>query len=60
MNNKGEGLGAILVTPEGKTIPMAKKLDFKITNNMVEYEDRGSFGSWSKRSTHLWRFLISH
>ena len=28
----------ILVTPEGKTIPMAKKLDFKVTNNMAEYE----------------------
>ena len=24
--------------PEGKTIPMAKKLDFKVTNNMAEYE----------------------
>ena len=38
MNNKGAGLGVILVTPEGKTIPMAKKLDFKITNNMAECE----------------------
>ena len=28
----------ILVTPEGETIPMAKKLDFKVTNNMAEYE----------------------
>ena len=24
--------------PEGETIPMAKKLDFKVTNNMAEYE----------------------
>ena len=31
-------MGVILVTPEGETIPMAKKLDFKITNNMAEYE----------------------
>ena len=23
---------------EGETIPMAKKLDFKVTNNMAEYE----------------------
>ena len=38
VNNKGAGLGVILVTPEGKTIPMAKKLDFKVTNNMAEYE----------------------
>ena len=38
MNNKGAGLGVILIMPEGKTIPMAKKLDFKVTNNMAEYE----------------------
>ena len=38
MNNRGVGLGVILVTPEGETIPMAKKLDFKVTNNMAEYE----------------------
>ena len=38
VNNKGARLGVILVMPEGKTIPMAKKLDFKVTNNMAEYE----------------------
>ena len=38
VNNKGAGLGVILVMPEGKTIPMAKKLDLKVTNNMAEYE----------------------
>ena len=38
VNNRGAGLGVILVTPEGKTILMAKKLDFKVTNNMAEYE----------------------
>ena len=38
VNNKGAGPGAILVTLEKETIPMAKKLDFKITNNMAEYE----------------------
>ena len=31
VNNKGAGLGVILVTLEGETIPMAKKLDFKVT-----------------------------
>ena len=31
-------MGAILVTLEGETIPIAKKLDFKITNNMAKYE----------------------
>ena len=38
VNNKGARLGVILVTPEGETIPMAKKLDFKVTNNMAKYE----------------------
>ena len=35
VNNKGVELGVILVTLEGETIPMAKKLDFKVTNNMA-------------------------
>ena len=38
VNNRGAGLGVILIMPEGETIPMAKKLDFKVTNNMPEYE----------------------
>ena len=38
MNNRGTGLGVIFITPEGETIPMAKKLDFKVTNNMAKYE----------------------
>ena len=29
VNNRGAGLGVILVMMEGETIPMAKKLDFK-------------------------------
>ena len=38
VNNRGARLGVILVMPKRKTIPMAKKLDFKVTNNMSEYE----------------------
>ena len=38
VNNRGAGAGVILVTPEGETIPMAKKLDFRVTNNVAEYE----------------------
>ena len=38
VNNRGAGIGVILVTSEGETIPIAKKLDFKVTNNMAEYE----------------------
>ena len=40
VNNRGAGLGVILMMPEGETIPMAKKLDFKVTNNMAEYEQK--------------------
>ena len=28
----------ILISPEGKTIPMAKRLEFKVTNNQAEYK----------------------
>ena len=38
VNTRGVGLGVILIMPEGETILMAKKLDFKVTNNMAEYE----------------------
>ena len=31
-------MGVILITPEGENIPLAKKLDFHVTNNMAEYE----------------------
>ena len=34
MNNRG----VVLITPDGETIPMAKKLDFKVINIMAEYE----------------------
>ena len=38
VNNKSAGLGVILAMLEEETIPMAKKLDVKVTNNMIEYE----------------------
>ena len=31
-------VGVILITPEGKMIPMEKRLVFEVTNNQVEYE----------------------
>ena len=37
VNNKGVRLGVILVILEGETIPTAKKLDFKVINNMAKY-----------------------
>ena len=38
VNQYGNGIGVILVTPNGSHIPLAVKLNFEATNNMVEYE----------------------
>ena len=38
VNSRGAGIGIILITPDGEMIPLAKKLDFKVINNQVEYE----------------------
>ena len=37
-NNRGAGIGVILITPEGEMIPVAKRLEYEVTNNQVEYE----------------------
>ncbi|XP_027075959.1 uncharacterized protein [Coffea arabica] len=37
-NSFGAGIGAVLVSPEGKHYPGAAKLQFACTNNMAEYE----------------------
>ena len=38
MNQYGNGIEVLLITPEGSHIPLAVKLNFEATNNMVEYE----------------------
>ena len=38
VNSRGAGIGVILILPEGKMIPMAKRLEFEVTNNQAEYE----------------------
>ena len=38
VNNRGAGIGVIIISPEGETIPMAKRLEFEVTNNQAEYE----------------------
>ncbi|XP_048232890.1 uncharacterized protein LOC125370640 [Ricinus communis] len=38
VNAIGAGLGVVLITLEGEMLPIDKRLDFKVTNNMVEYE----------------------
>ena len=37
-NQYGNGIGVLLITPEGSHIPLAIKLNFEATNNMTEYE----------------------
>ena len=38
INQYGNGTGILLITPKGSHIPLAIKLNFEATNNMVEYE----------------------
>ena len=38
VNSRGPGIGVIMISPEGEMIPMAKILEFKVTNNQAEYE----------------------
>ena len=38
VNSRGAGVGVILIMPEGEMIPMAKRLEFEVTNNQAEYE----------------------
>jgi len=37
VNQYGNGIGVLLITPEGSHIPLAVTLNFKATNNMTEY-----------------------
>ena len=38
VNRYGNGIGVLLITPEGSHILLAIKLNFEATNNMAEYE----------------------
>ena len=38
VNQYGNEIGLLLITPKGSHIPLAIKLNFVATNNMVEYE----------------------
>ena len=38
MNQYGNGIGGLLITPEGSHIPLAVKLNFEVTNKMAKYE----------------------
>ncbi|XP_030970957.1 uncharacterized protein LOC115991402 [Quercus lobata] len=38
VNQYGNGVGVLSITPEGSHIPLAIKLNFEVTNNMAEYK----------------------
>jgi len=38
VNQYRNGIGVLLITLDGSHVPLAVKLNFKATNNMVEYE----------------------
>ncbi|PKI65687.1 hypothetical protein CRG98_013912 [Punica granatum] len=38
VNSTGFGIGAVLISPEGRHFPVAAKIDFPCTNNIAEYE----------------------
>ena len=37
-NQYGNGIGVLLITPDGSHVPLAVKLNFEATNNMAKYE----------------------
>ncbi|XP_058181260.1 uncharacterized protein LOC131299698 [Rhododendron vialii] len=37
-NQKGFGIGVLIIAPDGSHIPLAFKLNFEVTNNQAEYE----------------------
>ncbi|XP_058216797.1 uncharacterized protein LOC131327669 [Rhododendron vialii] len=37
-NQKGFGIGVLLIAPDGSHIPLVFKLNFEVTNNQVEYK----------------------
>ena len=36
----GNGIGVLLINPDGSHVPLVVKLNFEATNNMTEYEAR--------------------
>ena len=38
VNQYGNGIGMLLITPNGLHVPLAVKLNFEVTNNMAKYK----------------------
>ena len=37
-NQKGSGIGIVMISPDGITLEKSLRLDFSLTNNGAEYE----------------------
>ena len=52
VNQYGNEIGILLITPKGSHIPLAIKLNFEASNNMVEYE------AWIAGMEALWELRV--
>ena len=52
VNQYGNGIGVLLITPNGLHVPLAVKLNFKVTNNMAKYK------AYIARMEALWELSI--
>lgn len=56
-NSKGNGMGVILISPEGEETKLAKWLQFLMSNNEVEYETL-SIGLSTTQNVEAMRVLV--
>ena len=52
VNQYGNGIGMLLITPNGLHVPLAVKLNFEVTNNMAKYK------AYIARMEALWELRI--
>ena len=52
INQYGNGIGVLLITPNGLHVPLAVKLNFEVTNNMAKYK------AYIARMEALWELRI--
>ena len=57
VNSRGVGIGIFLISPGREMIPMAKILEFKVTNNQAKYE-ACIFGLEALRNTSAREIII--
>nr|XP_023917465.1 uncharacterized protein LOC112029013 [Quercus suber] len=63
VNQYGNGIGILLITPERSHLPLAIKLNFEPTNNMAEYKETEVFGDSTlviAQAQKLWKVKEEH